>query len=364
MAGIRGLAALWVFLLHAYLISAKNPEIWPALAWLMNMGGIGVDVFFTLSAFLLSLPFAEALRRNLPRPDLRYYAKRRFFRIFPAYYFQLLVIFGLAFLGIGVPWSSPTLGTVLAHSLLWINAWPMVPGYMPTWWTLPVEFGFYLLLPFLARNMTGSRWYWLLVGIALSFLYRYILLGLGLARAEEVNWSDQLPGRLFEFLIGMLCAFFFVRLRFQKRLPNESIRNLMILLATLILLSLPALGWLQGDNPYLGAPTRHPILAYWHLYAAICVAVLLFAIASGRNFADGVLQSWPLQWLGRISYGIYLWHYPVMVLLRENMGGMTAVRADFSSFFISSFLISVTLAFLSWHWLEAPILRWSGARSA
>lgn len=358
LTGLRGLAALWVLLLHAYLISARLPDLWPPLAWIMDMGGMGVDVFFTLSAFLLSLPFTDALRRNKPRPDLRRYMKRRFFRIFPAYYLQIMAVLALAVLGIGVgmPWSSPSAGGMLAHSILWINAWPLVPAYVPTWWTLPVEFGFYLLLPWLAMCLTDRRWYWLLLGIVLSLLYRHILLGLGLTRAEEVYWVDHLPGRLFQFLIGMLAAYFFVRMRHQRKLPSERSRNLLIAGSVIVLLALPSLGWLDSDHPYQGSPNRNPILAYWHLYAAICVAALLFAIASGRNFGDGILQSWPLQWLGRISYGIYLWHYPVMVILRENMGGMTAVRADFSSFFIASFLISVMLAFLSWHWLEAPIL--------
>ena len=366
LTGIRGLAALWVLLLHVYTVAGNKDGLWPPLEWLMAMGGMGVDIFFTLSAFLLSLPFAEALRQRQAGPDLVLYVKRRFFRIFPAYYFQIALVLLFAALGIGagMPWSSPSVDGVLAHAVLWINAWPLVAAYVPTWWTLPVEFGFYLLLPWLAKLLTDRRWYWLLLGIALSLLYRHVLLGLGLSRAEEVYWVDHLPGRLFQFLIGMLAAYFFVRLRDQKQLPNLISRNVLIVCSTIILLSLPALGWLHGSDTYLGAPIRQSVLAYWHLYAAICVALLLIAVSSGRNFADSVLQSMPLQWLGRISYGIYLWHYPVMVILRENMGGMQAIRADFLSFFISSFLISITLAFLSWHWLEAPILRRVGSSAA
>lgn len=366
LTGIRGLAALWVLLLHIYTLAGNKDGLWPPLEWLMAMGGMGVDIFFTLSAFLLSLPFVEASRQNQPRPDLGVYMKRRFFRIFPAYYLQILLVLFLAALGIGagMPWSSPTVAGVLAHAVLWINAWPLVAAYVPTWWTLPVEFGFYLLLPMLAKCLTDRRWYWLLLGIALSLWYRHVLLGLGLSRAEEVYWVDHLPGRLFQFLIGMLAAYFFVRLRDQKKLPDVLSRNLLITCSAMVLLLLPALGWLQGSDTYLGAPIRQPVLAYWHLYAAIAVALILIAVSSGKNFADKVLQSIPLQWLGRISYGIYLWHYPVMIILRENMGGMQAIRADFLSFFISSFLISITLAFLSWHWLEAPILRRVGSSTA
>lgn len=363
LTGVRGLAALWVLLLHTYFMAGAVTGFWQPMEWLMAMGGTGVDIFFTLSAFLLSIPFAEAARRKLASPDIRQYAKRRFFRIIPAYYFQL--IFVIAIVGAGLlPWKLPTASGVLAHGVLWINAWPLVPGYVPTWWTLPVEFGFYLLLPLLAWCLTDRRWYWLLLGIVLSLLYRHILLGLGLTRAEEVYWVDHLPGRLFQFLIGMLAAFFFVRMRFQNRLPGPVLRNLLVIVSVAVLLALPALGWVAGQGIYQGAPSNHPVLEYWHLYASICVASLLIAISSGKNFTDIILQSIPLQWLGRISYGIYLWHYPVMALLRENLGGIEAVRAEFPSFFIFSLLISITLAFLSWHWLEAPILKRVGSSAA
>lgn len=366
LTGLRGLAALWVLLLHAYVIAGNFQGIWAPLKWLMAMGGTGVDIFFTLSAFLLSLPFAEAIRRNAPAPDLRLYSKRRFCRIIPAYYFQIVFILLLVAMGVGIgmPWNSASLEGVLAHIVLWINAWPLVPAYVPTWWTLPVEFGFYLLLPWLATCLTDRRWYWLLLGIAVSLLYRHLLLGLGLARAEEVYWVDHLPGRLFQFLIGMVAAFFFVKLRFENRLPKIQSRNLLIVVSVAVLLALPALGWLQGSETYHGAPTRHPVLAFWHLYAAICVALLLFALGSGRNFADSLLQAVPLQWLGRISYGIYLWHYPVMVILRENMGGVQRVQTDFVSFLTAGILISIILAFISWHWLEAPILKRVGSSAA
>lgn len=366
LTGLRGLAALWVLLLHAYVIAGNFQGIWAPLKWLMAMGGTGVDIFFTLSAFLLSLPFAEAIRRNAPAPDLRLYSKRRFCRIIPAYYFQIVFILLLVAMGVGIgmPWNSASPEGVLAHAFLWINAWPLVPAYVPTWWTLPVEFGFYLLLPWLATCLTDRRWYWLLLGIAVSLLYRYLLLGLGLTRAEEVYWVDHLPGRLFQFLIGMVAAFFFVKLRFENRLPKIQSRNLLIVVSVAVLLALPALGWLQGSETYHGAPTRHPVLAFWHLYAAICVALLLFALGSGRNFADSLLQAVPLQWLGRISYGIYLWHYPVMVILRENMGGVQRVQTDFVSFLTAGILISIILAFISWHWLEAPILKRVGSSAA
>jgi peptidoglycan/LPS O-acetylase OafA/YrhL len=89
----------------------------------------------------------------------------------------------------------------------------------------------------------------------------------------------------------------------------------------------------------------------------VIIAVMLLAIVSGKTYFDVLLNAWPLKWLGKISFGLYLWHYPVMLVLQKNMGGMQAVEQHFLSYFFGSICISLTFAFLSWHWLEEPILK-------
>ncbi len=358
LTGLRGLAALWVLLLHAFSLSGK-PEMLPtAFAWLFQMGWAGVDIFFTLSAFLLSIPYVLALRKKEPAPDTQVYFKRRFARILPAYYLQLGLLLLLVSTGIAksVFWYAPTLEATLAHIVFWFNSFPLVPAYVSPWWTLPVELGFYLMLPWLAKCLTDKRWWYLLLGVAASLLYRHAVLHSGFQRSEEIYWVEHLPGRLFQFLIGMLAAFFFVKWREKYQAMPSVIRNAVLLAASSGLIMLPALGWFVGDA-YNGAPTTHPLLAYWHLFASLLIASILLMLVSGKTWLDGLLNAWPMQWLGTISYGLYLWHYPVMLLLREQMGGMQYVKTDFISFFIIGFLVSITLAFLSWHWLEAPMLK-------
>src|SRR5260221_8152445 len=105
LSGLRGMAALGVFVVHAYGL-AHVSQVWPAhetisflLAWPLKMGWAGVDVFFTLSAFLLALPFARAQMDGTPPPNLRGYAMRRLLRIVPAYTLQLLVLLLLIAIG-------------------------------------------------------------------------------------------------------------------------------------------------------------------------------------------------------------------------------------------------------------------------
>lgn len=358
LTGLRGIAALWVFVLHAY-TSADSPESVPSVfSWLFQMGWTGVDVFFTLSAFLLAVPFVQSLRDQKAMPASKPYFLRRFARILPAYYLQCVILAAIFYFGFSkvVFWYEPTALGWLAHSVFWINAVPLVPAYLSPWWTLPVELGFYLLLPLLAKCLTDKRWWWLLIGVVLSLGYRYVLLHSDLSRAEEIFWVDHLPGRLFQFLIGMLAAFFFIKWRLSSSLTFPLTRNVLLFSASIALIALPALDNTSGPLA-LAAPTVAGLIAYYHLFASLLIAVILLMLASGKTLADGLLASWPLQWLGRISYGLYLWHYPVILLLREQVYGMQAAKSDFLSFFIASFLISITLAFLSWYWWEQPILK-------
>lgn len=357
LSGLRGLAALWVFWLHVYSIAGEPESVIAPLVWLSRMGSTGVDVFFTLSAFLLSMPYAKALRDNASPPATLPYLKRRAARVLPAYYLQLLLLSALAAMGLAkaVFWYEPTWQTWIAHIFLWINAQPFVPALVPVWWTLPVEFGFYLLLPWLAKCLTDRRWYWLVFGIALSLLFRHWLLSLGLSRQLEIAWADHLPGRLFQFLIGMLAAFFYIKWRKKNLIPSALLHNLAFVLAGSVLILLPMM---DTENKIgVGVPTVIGFMAYYHLFASLAIAVILLLLAWRKTVFEKMLSTWPLQWLGNISYGLYLWHYPVMLVLREQMGGVQYTKTDFASFLTMSFVLAATLAYLSWYWLEAPILR-------
>jgi peptidoglycan/LPS O-acetylase OafA/YrhL len=355
------LAAFAVFCLHAY-YSAGSPSTLPApLAWLFAMGGAGVDVFFTLSAFLLTIPFAVDMLVAAPTPDLGEYARRRLLRIVPAYYVQIAILLGLAAIGVteGWVWSGATFGSVLAHLTFYLDAWPLVAPHNPPWWTLPVEMWFYLLLPLLARCLRPRRWWWLLLAIAASLAYRYWLMrsGSGLTLGRQTNWGDQLPGRLHQFLVGMLAAYAWVRLKAAGRLPSGRVADVLALVSVLVFLALPALGFAVSGEVYLGLPNPSPVLQAWHLYVSLAIAVLLMALAAGAPLMSRVFSWPPLRGLGLISYSFYLWHYPLQVAVRNSLGYETA-RTDFWTFFGYALLISVFVALASWWLVEQPAQRW------
>jgi peptidoglycan/LPS O-acetylase OafA/YrhL len=357
LTGLRGLAALAVLLLHAYILGGQPASLSAPVRWLLGMGWSGVDVFFVLSAFLLSLPFLRAQAAGQV-VSLRRYFWRRALRILPAYYAQIVVLLLAGALGASWAWREPTMPSVLAHGLLWLNAWPLVHPQVPLWWTLPVEAGFYLLLPWFARLLRPGRWQWLLVFIVLSQAWRAALMHAGLTRVEEIAWVEHLPGRLDQFLVGMLTAYFWTQRSQSKSLPSSGRADATALVSMLIFLALPAIGLLIGDRPFEGAPVTSPWLLAWHLYAAVAVATLLFALASGAPRLGRLLAAAPLRFLGTISFSLYLWHYPVLLALRDTSGGYAAVRADFWPYFWPGLLFSVLVAAISWWCVERPAQLW------
>ena len=360
LTGLRGLAAFAVLCLHAYETAGKPVSVPQPFAWLFSIGWSGVDVFFTLSAFLLTLPYLRAEFDGAAAPRLGEYAWRRAVRILPAYYVQIAILLLLGALGIASSWAwnSPSLPRVLAHLLFYVDAWPTIQPQVPPWWTLPVEVGFYVLLPLFARLLRPGRWPWLLLAIAASLGYRFWLMHAGLNNGQAIDWVEHLPGRLHQFLIGMLAAYAYFRLKARSALPSAKSADLLAVAATVLFLLLPAVGYLVSDRAFQGGPISNPLLLCWHFFASLVIGTLLIALLAGAPKMGRLFSSAPLRGLGLISYSLYLWHYPLMLGLRSELGGFAAIRSDFWPFYFYCVLISVSVAIASWWLVERPAQQW------
>ena len=179
LTGLRGFAALWVFLYHAWVYAEPRLMMvrlgdWSA-DWtpLFSMGWAGVDFFFVLSAFLLSLPFAHWACGERPYPAPGRYMLKRFKRIFPAYWFQLVILLAIAF-GTSF-YAFPSLKSLAGHAVMYFNLPPAwISPLNLVWWTLPTEFIFYLLLLPLSLLLKSRGTRLLMVAlIGGAWLYRW-----------------------------------------------------------------------------------------------------------------------------------------------------------------------------------------------
>jgi peptidoglycan/LPS O-acetylase OafA/YrhL len=358
LTGLRGLAAAMVLLFDVYVLAGRPAQVPAPFAWLASIGWSGADVFFTLSAFLLAMPFLRAQQAGAPAPALVDYWRHRGWRILPAYYVQVAILFALGLTGSQAEaWNAPDARSLAVNALF---LYDLLPGRYPAvsvWWTLPVELGFYLLLPWSVRLLKPGRWPWLLLAILASLAWRLWILGLHLPQAQEFAWAEHLPGRLHQFLLGMVAAWLLVHHRRPFAGWSAGQRDAVAALALLAFLALPTLALPYTGHLYDGASAAQWPLLCWHLLASLLVGLLLVVLCAATSRASRVLAASGLRGLGEISYSLYLWHVPVLLAVRESLGGDAEVGDDFWTFAFSGVLFSLLAAGASWWLIERPAQR-------
>ena len=349
--GIRGLAVVAVVLFHD--------------AGLRG-GFLGVDAFFVLSGFLItSLLLAGAADRG--RVDLRTFWVRRARRLLPA---LLVVLGGIALFAAFV--ASPdelsrirgdalaTLGYVANwHSIAADHGyWSLfqAPSPLEHTWSLAIEEQFYLVWPLVvfavvwfvarrpsrpnigrhvARTITIAS----LVLAAVSTTLMWLLF-------DPTNTSRAYLGtdtRVSSILIGAALAGW---LTWRGPVRSRGARRTLEVVAVLAAIGL-GVAWATVD----GQTSR--LYQGGFLLCAIGVAVVIAAVAHPRPGAlSGVLSWKPLCALGIISYGLYLWHWPVFVTVNETRTGLTGV-----ALFAVRVSLSLAIAMASYFLVERPIRR-------
>jgi peptidoglycan/LPS O-acetylase OafA/YrhL len=348
--GVRGLAALGVLAFHVYHVTLPSLShsglSKPLLIFLISLGANGVSCFFVLSAFLVSMPFLRWLVGDAPRPDMRRYATQRVFRIFPAWWLALILVSVL-----WAGWLVERPVDLLAFLTLTQDYLGLGHRVLPQGWTLVVEISFYLVLPLAAAA----------AGLVLRRAGRPVrvgVLGLGLVAAALVSWAYQfgmlgpaphskataltLPAYLDRFCLGALAALLLIvagrRLSVWAMLP---------------LAAVPLWLALNSQSHY-----RYPLCAI-----AFALAVLGLA-ADARAIPSRLLGSTPMVELGRLSYGVYLWHLPLLYLFERAglIGSGGLVETAFALAAVTA--ASVAAAELSYRVVERPALNLSARMSA
>jgi peptidoglycan/LPS O-acetylase OafA/YrhL len=331
--------------------------------FLIGFGSFGVDVFFVLSGFLLSLPFARAALSDASAPPLGAYLMRRVRRVFPAYYAQLFILLLVG--GWFISYRPLDGLALLAHLLMFFNiGWDPVTPMVGVWWTLPVEMGFYLVLPLFALMMRPARWAWFLpLCLLLSMAYRYwAATHFGADRQNEIFLAaSQLPGNLPEFLFGasaaLLAQYFEVN---RKPAPQAWVLDLGLVLG----LVLPAL-WLW--NIVLTAGTEYwP--GHWSMIAGptaigLPLSAAVLCMYWGSRLGRLLFANHVVYYLGLISYSLYLWHFVAMQQFQQFMGPDWEAATHWIKFPVTVLAV-VAVASASYYLVERPFFRMRNFREA
>ncbi|MDR2333860.1 MAG: acyltransferase [Burkholderiaceae bacterium] len=328
--GLRGVAIVLVLLSHAHVP-------------LFDGAFFGVDLFFVLSGFLITSLLLIEFDKN-QRIDYWQFYRRRFFRLMPA-----LALFLLAYC-IFAPMIWPELDDVYSDalvSILYLADYGIAffdsPDTILHMWSLSVEEHFYLIWPpllvLLLRYATPGK------------VWRSILLLWIMAWAWRVLWvvqGQQFYEIFFRFdtrATGLLAGALLAALMIER--PAFT-RNLMKNMAHLMWfpLAIPLLMEMGWDN-------QQAML--WGMTVVECAAlVLLVAVNQRSGLVYEMLSAPLLVKLGRLSYGVYLWHYPVVRYLRAEMPWPLVVLLGFA--------ISVGLAALSFYTIERWAMRMRDAK--
>jgi peptidoglycan/LPS O-acetylase OafA/YrhL len=364
---VRGIAATCVLVCHAGAL-LYYPAISSYANWAGPLGVAAVYCFFVTSGFVLYRPFVVARARGTAEPGTRAFLKRRLLRIAPAYWVALTLS------GIALPAVVP--GVLSPHGwiyyLLVSNYAPglLYAGGLMVAWTLQIELTFYFALPAIAAIVGRLRpRRGLAVRRELGAAAVLLVTGVGVVTAVAITesatvWLRTLAGGIGWFAIGMALAVVSV-IEETRGIASRAFRALG---------RAPLLMWIGAAAAFAGAVAQHDFptagnpapavtpVTYLTMDFLCVVAGLLLVLpaivnADGGGVVRRLLATRALRWLGEVSFGIYLYHYPIVyafvrsgILANAHIPRMLELTGV-------TFVCTAACATLSWYLVERPFIQ-------
>jgi peptidoglycan/LPS O-acetylase OafA/YrhL len=360
---LRAIAALCVVVAHTAVFGGFAPHAWTTA--LLSGLTVGVPIFFVISGFLLYRPFLAAQVLAAPSTPVRAYTWRRALRIVPAYWLALTVL----------GWWAHLHG-VFTHDgwryYLFLQVYSprtLYGGILPAW-TLCVEVAFYALLPIYAATMGRAargasacrRMHAELAVLAVLAVASVVLRTIDLAGPRTVL-DNTLLENFDWFALGMALAVLSVALEdgqalgalgrvIARRAPWcwAAALALYVLLARLFASATVQVHGIFFQTAWGGLAVH----IGFGLIAALFVAPAVFV--RERSAPARVLAVPALAWLGLVSYGIYLWHDPLLGKLLQHGAYSWWPHHPFVVLTVATVVVAVIAAAVSYFAFERPIL--------
>jgi peptidoglycan/LPS O-acetylase OafA/YrhL len=348
---LRAFAALLVLFYHV--IELGPWAVFPieGSALVLRVGWVGVDLFFVISGFVIGLSLLRLYRGG--GPDYRStFMRRRLARIVPLYVFTGAVFLFLVEPGMLLsPWIRLA-ARVGSHLVFLHNLHPGLHSSINgANWSVAAEMQFYVLAILAVPLLSRARLRWILAwGLLVAWCSRALAYWLTRDLANPhitFVYATQVPAMLDEFAIGVCIARLYADGTMQRFAQRH--RALTTVAITVCLAGALQFVWRTywahpgyWDNPWM--------VIFWRTGLALAFGALVLLAAQ----LPDLTRLWPLRplnYLGEISYGIYLWHLPVILSLRKVVGG------DDPQSLLALTLVGVcTLSALTWHLFEKPII--------
>jgi len=352
--GLRAIAFLLVFALHTDYL---------------QVGWIGVQFFFVLSGFLITGILLD-MKKSLPRRQYFYkFYGRRFLRIFPLYYFYLVLMAAVAIWLISISYRPNYMRIFLeqiryaaayVYDFFFATNFVKHSNFLDHFWSLSVEEQFYIFWPLLILLVPEKA----LKKLFLSFIVLGPLLRIALFLIHRSGVFRFLgdPASVFIYPLPFSHIDAFAFGAYISRYPIPKAKGQFFFLFA----ALPIIGY--GSN-YLATGGIGPISAFGfpllldNAYQFIWgysllnyfFAVTVYVVARKKLFVS-FLDGKVMQYLGKISYGLYVYHFPVVWFSgRIRDFGLSEPTAKALTALIA-FLVTLLIASASYYWLEKPLL--------